>query len=281
MASATIATLATLAPVARRGGGGRGDRGSGGRRGGGRGRGGVMSSGGAERQKTRTRHPRRRPHRAANDETMDAPATLWAPPLDGQDLPALVCFDLDDTIWFPELYMMRGAPWTKERCDTTGRERVMDASGEELRCYPAATAAMAMLRSHAAFAKRGTKIAVASRTNRGAWADEVMGMFVVDDGSGSGTTTTMRECVGDLVEMYSGTKKRHFEKLKARTGIPYADMLFFDNEEQNTRDVATLGVTCVLCVGGMTERAWEDGLRAFAEKKALVARRRAAAAAKR
>jgi magnesium-dependent phosphatase 1 len=81
--------------------------------------------------------------------------------------------------------------------------------------------------------------------------------------------------------MYSGTKKRHFEKLKARTGIPYADMLFFDNEEQNTRDVATLGVTCVLCVGGMTERAWEDGLRAFVEKKALVARRRAAAAAKR
>ena len=44
----------------------------------------------------------------------------------------MVCYDLDDTVWFPELYMMCGAPWSKDELG-----RVTDTCGTELRVYPA------------------------------------------------------------------------------------------------------------------------------------------------
>lgn len=43
-------------------------------------------------------------------------------------------------------------------------------------------------------------------------------------------------------------------------------MLFFDNEMQNCRDVAKLGVTCVYTPDGMTKRLWREGLDKFAKK---------------
>jgi len=43
-------------------------------------------------------------------------------------------------------------------------------------------------------------------------------------------------------------------------------MLFFDNEMQNCRDVAKLGVTCVYTPDGMTKRLWREGLDKFAKR---------------
>ena len=31
-----------------------------------------------------------------------------------QDVPKLIIFDLDDTVWYPELYMMCGAPLSRD-----------------------------------------------------------------------------------------------------------------------------------------------------------------------
>ena len=50
------------------------------------------------------------------------------------------------------------------------------------------------------------------------------------------------------------------------TGIPYADMLFFDNERRNCVDVAPLGVTCVYTPDGLTQSKWDEGLVKFAAK---------------
>lgn len=46
-------------------------------------------------------------------------------------------------------------------------------------------------------------------------------------------------------EIYYGTKTKHFRAIHKASGIPYREMLFFDNERGNCRDVAALGVTCV------------------------------------
>lgn len=217
------------------------------------------------------------------------------PPPAGAPLPKLVVFDLDDTVWFPELYMMNGAPWS---VDELGR--VTDVSGEELRIYPAAREAIAMLSTHEAFAE--TKVAVASRTNRAQWAYAAMELHAPtsryarafspnanasSDASSSGTTgtispskktpsrrvalappKTLREVVGDLAEIYTGSKKAHFQKLREKTGTPYSDMLFFDNERVNVTEVGQLGVVSVYCPGGMSQGAWEEGLRTFADNAA-------------
>lgn len=219
------------------------------------------------------------------------------PPPAGAPLPKLVVFDLDDTVWFPELYMMNGAPWS---VDELGR--VTDVSGEELRIYPAAREAIALISTHEAFAE--TKVAVASRTNRAQWAFAAMELHAPrsrysyapnldasSDASSVGTTSsgtispkkekhpsqtpkghiahpepkTLREVVGDLAEIYTGSKKAHFRNLREKTGTPYKDMLFFDNERVNVMEVGQLGVCSVYCPGGMSQGAWEEGLRTFAD----------------
>ena len=61
--------------------------------------------------------------RAWMDEDLELPA--WPT---GVPAPKLVCFDLDDTIWFPEMYMISGAPFEQD-----DELRVYDRSGEEIK----------------------------------------------------------------------------------------------------------------------------------------------------
>jgi magnesium-dependent phosphatase 1 len=159
-----------------------------------------------------------------------------------------------------------------------------------------------MLSTHEAFAE--TKVAVASRTNRAQWAYAAMELHAPrsrysyapnadasSDASSVGTTSsgtispkkekhpsqtpkghiahpepkTLREVVGDLAEIYTGSKKAHFQNLREKTGMAYKDMLFFDNERVNVMEVGQLGVCSVYCPGGMSQGAWEEGLRTFAD----------------
>lgn len=50
-----------------------------------------------------------------------------------------------------------------------------------------------------------------------------------------------------LSEIYRGTKVRHFEALRKNSGVPYEDMIFFDDWDQNCKEVGRLGVTCIEC----------------------------------
>jgi len=177
---------------------------------------------------------------------LDVPTTPEA-------VPKLIVYDLDDTIWFPELYMIAGAPFAKDA--TT--KKITDSAGVELKQYPAARASVALVDAHEIFER--TKIAVASRTHRGQWARTLLTMFEVsEDGA-----RTLADCIA-YVDIASGSKKKHFERLRAAADVDYADMLFFDNERENCVDVAQLGVACVHCPGGMTADAWSRGLALFA-----------------
>ena len=186
---------------------------------------------------------------------MDACPTLDVPQT-ARNVPKLIVYDLDDTIWFPELYMIAGAPFVKDPVT----KKTTDASGVEVRVYPAARASLALVDAHEAF--RDTKIAVASRTHRGQWARTLMSMFdITDDPSRS-----LAQCV-TFVDIASGTKKKHFERLRDASRVDYRDMLFFDNERDNCVDVAQLGVVCVHCPGGMTADAWNRGLALYADTR--------------
>ena len=58
-------------------------------------------------------------------------------------------YDLDDTVWFPELYMIAGAPFTKLRGNA-----VEDVMGDVLRVYSAARRSIARVYARRLQAKR-------------------------------------------------------------------------------------------------------------------------------
>lgn len=61
------------------------------------------------------------------------------------------------------------------------------------------------------------------------------------------------------LEIYEGTKLRHFEVIQRRTGIPYEEMLFFDDERPNL-EVERVGVTMQLIRDGLDWEELEKGI---------------------
>lgn len=102
------------------------------------------------------------------------------------------------------------------------------------------------------------KAAVASRTDEPQWARTCMEHLVIADGS------TLQHCFGNFVEINYGSKVGHIQSLHQKTGIPFEEMCFFDNEFWNIQDVSkSLPVKCIYTPDGMTLSAWEEAKAAF------------------
>ena len=43
-------------------------------------------------------------------------------------------------------------------------------------------------------------------------------------------------------EIYPSTKTKHFNSIAKKSGVPYSNMVFFDDEHRNIRDVGEMGV---------------------------------------
>ncbi|CAM9768807.1 unnamed protein product [Ectocarpus sp. 12 AP-2014] len=168
-------------------------------------------------------------------------------------VPRLVVMDLDYTLWKPELYQMRGAPFTKKKDG-----KVRDRSGEVIDLFPGVREAL--LDVHRGHRFRDTKLAIASRTSHERWARQVMGLIELEPG-------LLMRSVFAFTEIYSGSKVRHFGEIRRNSKVPYEEMIFFDDWDQNCKDVGKLGVTCVECRRGLSREVWTRGLAKFAAAK--------------
>jgi magnesium-dependent phosphatase 1 len=152
-------------------------------------------------------------------------------------LPKLVAFDLDGTIWTPDMYQLwgGGAPFTVVK---DGKQELKDVSGRSVRLLGVAGVILEELKTQPAWAN--TKVAWVSCTDEPEWADECLRKFKTSpSGLSIGETA-------DSSQIFKAVKTTHFKKLKEQyPGIDYTDMLFFDNESHNIRSVATLGVKAV------------------------------------
>ena len=180
------------------------------------------------------------------DRSTPAPTiTPTPPPRLGPPMPKMVVFDLDFTLWKPELYQLSsGSPFSvsSDGC-------VLTARGERLELFPAARTALTEL------ADAGVPIAIASRAGEVEWAYEIMRLMPVD------RRRTMAGVIGDApVVIQGGSKTHHLKHISAESGVKLADMLFFDNERTNIMEVDKLGVTCAHCPRGMTEECYRDGV---------------------
>lgn len=177
-------------------------------------------------------------------------ATPHPPPT---PLPRLIALDLDATVWYPEMYMLwgGGSPFD---CNPDGS--LSDRKGVRLELMGNAKNILYEVKTRPEWSN--TLLAYCSCTDEPNWAEECMQKIEVGDGY-----TVKTVC--DHFEIYKGGKKKHFMHLNEVTGIPYEDMLFFDNEQQNCYEVEQLGVTCIHCPYGLTQDIWEDGLKQHAE----------------
>ena len=122
---------------------------------------------------------------------------------------------------------------------------VRDRHGEEYGFYPDVAGLLVQIQS------AGAGIVAASRTHAPERAREMLRHLKVGNASAG-------EAFTDL-QIYPGDKRTHFEKIRKRTGVEFADMLFFDDESRN-RNVEQLGVTMQLVRDGVTVGEVERGV---------------------
>ncbi|CAI9111448.1 OLC1v1011670C1 [Oldenlandia corymbosa var. corymbosa] len=145
-----------------------------------------------------------------------------------QNLPRLVVFDLDYTLWpfYCECYYESDTPYL----------------------YPHARGIIDALKD------RGIEMAIASRSP----AREIATTFLEKLGIRS---------IFVAEEIFSSWthKTQHFQKIHKKTGIPFESMLFFDDEDRNIEAVSKMGVTSVLVYDGVTLEALRQGLSDFSQ----------------
>ena len=179
---------------------------------------------------------------------LPAPASILSPPRppqQGSPMPKMVVFDLDFTLWRPELYQLSSGPPFRVSNDGC----VLTARGERLELFPAARRALAEL------ASANVPVAIASRASEVTWAHDIIRLMCVD------ATRTMADVIGDApVVVQGGSKVRHLKHIAAASGVKLIDMLFFDNERSNIMEVEKLGCTCIYCPRGLTDECFRDGV---------------------
>lgn len=165
--------------------------------------------------------------------------------------PKLIAFDLDGTIWSPDMYQLwgGGSPFTVVG---DGTAKLKDCTGQTIRLLGISGSLLHDLKHDEKW--KDTKTAWVSCTDEPSWADECLRKF-----KSSGA-----EPIGNLidsVQIFKDNKQTHFKRLKSQfPDIEFSDMLFFDNEMGNIRSVSKLGVISVYCPDGMTQSVWEEGL---------------------
>lgn len=136
---------------------------------------------------------------------------------------------------------------------------MVDRAGTQLQMHPGARAAITEILTDQRWTTAGTEIAYASRTDCPEWAREALGLMRVTQ------AFTLAEAAA-YKEIYPvRSKTEQFSRLREKSGVEYREMLFFDNEMRNVREVGALGCLCVYTPGGMALKNWQDGLEEYAK----------------
>ncbi|CAG9580814.1 conserved hypothetical protein [Leishmania major strain Friedlin] len=175
-------------------------------------------------------------------------------------LPRVIVFDLDGTLWTPEMYQLwGGSPFKPHKQNPS---IMIDKSGTEVRLIGESRDVLQTLATNPKWAN--TYLAISSTCDVPSWARELLGTFEFTDYAGK--TVPMHSLFSDRIEIYKANKAKQHEMILQKVNkvdpsvSEYAQMLFFDNQTDNVRHVSGIGVTSCYCPSGMTKGTFEKGL---------------------
>lgn len=140
--------------------------------------------------------------------------------------------------------------------------------GESFAFYPAVSSILYACRS------RDIPLGVASRTSAPDLArDMLKALHVIptfsDDPARADARSVRALDYFDHLQIYPGTKTTHFAKIHQASGIPYEDMLFFDDEARNRNVQTELGVTFCFVKDGMTKDELDRGVWEWRKRRGI------------
>ncbi|KAJ1522914.1 hypothetical protein ONE63_002053 [Megalurothrips usitatus] len=154
--------------------------------------------------------------------------------------PKLIVFDLDYTLW-PFWVDTHVTPPFHEKDG-----KIYDRQNRVIKPFPEVPGVLQDLH------QQGYELAIASRTSEIQGANQLVKLFKWDK-------------YFKYKEIYPGCKVKHFSKFCKDSGYKHEEMLFFDDEHRNIRDLTEKGVTCILVSGdGVTKNLVKTGLEKFA-----------------
>lgn len=141
----------------------------------------------------------------------------------------LFVFDLDFTLW------NAGDTW----CDATAppykwnNGKLLDQYGRWVRLYEDVHGILQYLKND------NRLIAAASRTGAPVWANELLHLLDVDQ-------------YFNVKEIYPGNKFVHLRTIMDKCKVHRDEIVFFDDEYRNIRDINSMGITSIFVENGIT-----------------------------
>lgn len=130
--------------------------------------------------------------------------------------------------------------------------------GESFAFYPAVSSILHACRS------RNIPLGLASRTHAPDLArDMLKALHIIptfSDNPAADTRSIRALDYFDYIQIFPGNKTQHFTRIHQASGIPYEDMLFFDDEARNRNVQTELDVTFCLVRDGMTREEVDRGV---------------------
>ncbi|KAJ9593158.1 hypothetical protein L9F63_015289 [Diploptera punctata] len=160
--------------------------------------------------------------------------------------PSLIVFDLDLTLWSFRVDKSAKSPFNLSR-----KGNITDTKGKVFKTFPEVPEVLKEL------TEDNYKLAVASRIEDIPGAYQLLHLFELTH-------------YFSYKEIYPGSKTVHFEQLCRKSGVDFNNMLFFDDDKRNIRDISKLGVTVIQVPdSGITSSLVKSGLVTFASKYKL------------
>jgi magnesium-dependent phosphatase-1 len=102
------------------------------------------------------------------------------------------------------------------------------------------------------------------------WAEEILKMFRVGppDAIASGSAPTMSSLV-TYKQIHKGSKKGHLREIATASGVALSEMVFFDDQRGNIKDVSSVGVLSILTPNGVEAAHWTQCLDQFHSRSTI------------
>ncbi|KIJ19589.1 hypothetical protein PAXINDRAFT_127769 [Paxillus involutus ATCC 200175] len=187
--------------------------------------------------------------------------------MDDGPLPKLIAFDLDYTLWNFWIDTHIEPPLMQDKKTGVVYDSSRYGNQMTVEFYKDVPEILRSLRGK-------VTVATASRTSATTLAREALSLIRIPVSAGKDTTSGVDSRPAtkffDHLEIYPGSKLAHFKQLHKKTGIPYSEMLFFDDEIRNKEVEKKLGVTFVLVEAGTNWQVFEKGIREWRKRRPAV-----------